>query len=199
LRLRKGLNYDIRTPPMKIEVEVADTIDVVANGARASVPFPSAGYGGHELVVLGSERFLALYLFSGQSEVGWELFELQPQLRHLGGLPYLLGEGHPPVFSADEKWLAMVSTLRDIGPDEDDPDALAIDWAEVRLQPLPGGPVAACTLRLRFDEPPPEREPEYPRLVMVGPPEPLELELPWGGRCYVPFPLQHSFVLPGPR
>lgn len=186
---------------MNIQVEIGGTIDVVANGARVSLPYPSRGCGGHELVVSASGRYLALFLYSGQGELGWELFELRPRLRHLGGLPYVSGEGRAPVFSADEKWLAMVSTLRDIGPDideDDDPDGLEIAWAEVRLQSLPDGPVEVCTLRLRFDEPPPEREPEYPSLVMLRPPEPIAVELPWGERCDVPFPLLHSFVLPGP-
>ncbi len=92
----------------------------------------------------------------------------------------------------------MVSTLRDIGPDDDEPDALVIPWAEVRLQPLPHGPLALCTLILRFEAPPAEREPEYPRLVEVSPPEPLLAELPWGGQCRVPFPLPATFVTHGP-
>ncbi len=183
---------------MQIEVEVAETIEVVANGSRVSIPIPSAGYGGHELVGSSSERFLALFLYSGQSEVGWELFELRPQLRHVGGLPYVFGEGHSPVFSPDERWLAMVSTIRDIGPDDDDSDALEIDWAEVRLQPLPHGPLAVCTLRLKFAQRPAEREPEYPVLVVVRPPEPLRVDLPWGGQCLVPFPLPAAISAPGP-
>ena len=139
-----------------------------------------------------------LHLFSGQGEFGWELFEL-PRLRRIGGLPYVRGEGHPPVFSADERWVATISTLRDIGPDDDDPDAVEIDWAEVRLQPVAAGPLAVCTLRLRFGAPPAEREPEYPQLIAVRPPNAIEVLLPWGARCTLPFPLPMTLVVPGPE
>jgi hypothetical protein len=86
---------------LKVNVYIAKTIDLVAEGRRVSLPYPASGYGGHELVVSPSDRYLALFLYSGQSEVGWELFEL-PGLRHIGRLPYIFGEGEPPVFSAGQ-------------------------------------------------------------------------------------------------
>jgi hypothetical protein len=180
----------------KVAVQVGKTIDLIAEGSRASLPYPAAGYGGHELVVSPSGKYLALFLYSGQSEVGWELFEL-PTLRHIGGLPYVFGEGAAPVFSADEKGLAMLSTLRDIEPDDDDPDATVIDWAELRLQPLPTGALSTCTIQLRFEEPPEEREPEYPRIVHLGTAE-VTMALPWGGQRTLPLPLPRATEIPGP-
>jgi hypothetical protein len=50
---------------MKLDVEIGETIDVVGNGARVSLPFPSQGYGGHELVVSPSARYLGLNLYFG--------------------------------------------------------------------------------------------------------------------------------------
>ncbi|HEX5634951.1 MAG TPA: hypothetical protein VFX50_17025, partial [Gemmatimonadales bacterium] len=61
--------------------------------ARAPLPYPVAGYGGHELVLSAQERYLALFLYSGQSEVGYELFGFRPELVHLGGFAYVFGEG----------------------------------------------------------------------------------------------------------
>src|SRR5262245_41871257 len=86
------------------------TVQWIAGGATGEIvlPYPQFGHGGHELVVSPNEDYLALYLFSGQSEQGWELFSLVPELRHVGSLPYVEGEGDPPQFSLDGRWLAMM-------------------------------------------------------------------------------------------
>jgi hypothetical protein len=183
---------------MALEVLVGETIDISSGGERVRLPIPGAGYGGHEVVMSASGRHVALYLFSGQSEFAWELFELEPRLRHVGGLPYVFGVGHPPVFSNDETSLAVVSTTRDIGPDDDDPGSVVVDWAEVRVLSLPDGPISLCEIRLEFDAPPAEREPEYPRVAAVQAGEGVTLELPWGGECRIPLPLPRVFVVRGP-
>ncbi len=100
------------------------TVSVVNNRTSSELgqiflPCPSHGYGGHELVVSPHGLYLALFLYSGQSEVGYELFALQPTLQHLGGLPYVFGEGEAPVFSADDRWLAMMwETYNDWSSDD---------------------------------------------------------------------------------
>lgn len=53
-----------------------------------------------------SERFVAMWLLSGQSDIGYELFEVRP-LRHVASLPYSHGEGPAPAFSPDERFVAM--------------------------------------------------------------------------------------------
>lgn len=58
------------------------------------------GIGGVELVVSPDERFLAVFLYSGQSSQGYELFSLEPVVR-VGGLPETLGHGSAPGFSSD--------------------------------------------------------------------------------------------------
>src|SRR5262245_14852795 len=94
----------------KLTFEVDEELLLTLGDARAVLSYPHLGFGGHALVVSADESYLALFLFSGQSEQGWELFEL-PSLKHLGGLPYSEGEGDAPRFSSDSKWLAMLVTV----------------------------------------------------------------------------------------
>lgn len=125
------------------------TMQWIAGGATGEVvlPYPRLGYGGHELIVSPEEDHLALYLFSGQSEQGWELFSLVPELRHAGSLPYVEGEGDPPQFSPDGQWLAMLVAVaprvRDTGDyfestsDASAGDTVVVDWARLYVQHLP--------------------------------------------------------------
>jgi hypothetical protein len=62
------------------------------------------GIGGVELVVSPDERFLAVFLFSGQGTQGYELFGLEP-LGRIGGLPETRGCGSAPSFSPDSQYL----------------------------------------------------------------------------------------------
>lgn len=114
---------------------------------RVLLPYPGAGLGGGAMIVSPDETHAALYVFSGQSQQGYELFALEPELRHLGGLPYVVGEGGVPVFSPDGRWIVMfVGTIVKVhGTDEHaedrlDPDAegdLHVDFAELIVQALP--------------------------------------------------------------
>jgi hypothetical protein len=171
---------------------------------RVSLPYPMAGYGGHELVLSARERFLAVFLYSGQSEQGYELFELRPRLHHLGGLAYVFGEGHPPVFSPDERFIAMASAVDPsfgAGNDLEEPSAegFLIDWAEVRVQELPRGPVHLCTVRLSF----PRRDIEsddarYPEGLRFSPEGGVAFATPWGREVSLGIPMPESILLPGP-
>jgi hypothetical protein len=116
-------------------------------------------FGGSELVVSADERFAAVFYYSGQSEVGYELFALNPKLRHLGGLPYVYGEGSVPAFSPDGDWLVMAISgsrrVRGTGQYAEeafDPDAdgdLLVDWATLYVQRLPDGPIQPFPVGMR--------------------------------------------------
>ncbi len=83
----------------------------VIRPAQASSKVPIAewrgGIGGVELVVSPDERFLAVFVFSGQSTVGYELFSLEPLVR-IGGLPETRGHGSAPSFSPDSQHLVSL-------------------------------------------------------------------------------------------
>jgi hypothetical protein len=116
-------------------------------------PYPSAGVGGLELVVSPDERIAALFVYSGQSQQGWELFALDPiaadprkALRWVSSLPYVKGEGMAPVFSPDGRWLVMAVTAdwcaRMSGEHAEDAldggeGSIVIDWIQLYAQQIP--------------------------------------------------------------
>jgi hypothetical protein len=174
-----------------------------SNGVERSavrLPYPSAGYGGHELVVSPSGRYLALFLYSGQSEVGYELFELTPELAHVGGLPYVFGEGDAPVFSPDERHMVMAwETYFDWWNDE----TIAarsrdseIEWGALAVHELPDGAIFRVPLVARV---PAGWSPEAsswtaPTELQFVAPDALSLRTPWGATPRIPFPLPDVVV-----
>lgn len=126
-----------------------DNVWVALGAERITLPYPTAGLGGGELVVAPDQRHAALWIYSGQSEVGYELFALVPALRHLGGLPYVHGEGVAPVWSPDSRFLAMLVGITPCVHGTDawaeellDPQAqgqLDVDIAELVVQDIVGG------------------------------------------------------------
>src|SRR5215831_21219050 len=97
-----------------VRVEVSNTeIAVVVEApkgevlARTAIPYPTAGCGGYEILLSAKERYLAMFLYSGQSEVGYELFYFRPLLRHICSFGYVFGESLGPVFSSDECRLGL--------------------------------------------------------------------------------------------
>lgn len=116
---------------------------------RIILPYPHAGLGGQVLVVSPDERYAVLFVYSGQSEQGYELFELAPLLQHVCSVPYRRGQGDAPRFSPDGRWLAMVLTTTPIvrGTDQYAEDAfepagqgdVLVDWAELLVQAVPDG------------------------------------------------------------
>jgi len=75
--------------------------------AETGVPFPRLGLAGGRLIVSPRERLVLLALFSGQSEEGYELFQLGDGIVRISGLPYQSGEAADYGFSADESTLVM--------------------------------------------------------------------------------------------
>jgi hypothetical protein len=189
---------------LRLEVSRSQLAVVVDAGGsprtRRTLPYPAHGYGGHEMVVSPGERYLALFLYSGQSEVGYELFELRPELRHVASLPYVYGEGAPPAFSDDERWLVLASALDPyLSPeDESTNDDGSITWAEVRVQEVPAGRIAVCSIWVRLPPNAEEREECcYPEVVSVSG-EVAIIRSPWGGVFEVSLPPQTSVELVQP-
>lgn len=131
-----------------------DAIHVVRarlDGGEESVrlPYPREGVGGVELVVSGDERWVAVFVFSGQSEQGWELFALEPVLGLASRRPYEQGEGRAPRFSPDSRWLVMAMTAspKERGSGRDAEDILGrgvtgqvlLEWATLYLHALLDG------------------------------------------------------------
>lgn len=122
-----------------------------ADRQRIEQPIMRAGIGGVELVVSPDERYAALFVYSGQSEQGYDLFELAPKLRQLDGLAYVPGEGLAPFFAPDSRRVAMAITqtrmIRGteeyaeelLDPDADPDEEILVDWAALYVQDLPAG------------------------------------------------------------
>lgn len=141
---------------------------------RIDLPYPSAGYGGSEVVVSPDERTAAMFVYSGQSQVGYELFRIDAKkglIERVSGMPYEVGEGDAPVFSPDGRWLVMLASAgpyeRDTGeyvedlldPEADDGDEIVADLAQLFVQAIPDigrpGPVerhfVGATIRKNAD------------------------------------------------
>lgn len=195
--------HRIRGGHVRFEVrdELVVSLDAAGARARLALPYPRAGYGGHALVVSPDEDHVALYLFSGQSEQGWELFALRPALRHVGGLAYVEGCGDAPRFSPDGRWLAMLvattprvvatgACFEDVStPDAD--DAVLVEWARLYVHRLGDEqttrhPVTALVPRAVA----PDEVNAWSTYDAMRFPTPTDLEVttPWGERltCRLP-------------
>jgi hypothetical protein len=175
------------------------------------LPSPLEGLGGVELVVSPDERLAALLVYSGQSEQGWELFAIEPVLRHLSSLPYVQGEGLAPVFSPDSRHLAMIVTVepRERGTGENaeallDPEAtgeILIDWATLFIQQVPDGEVEASAIgtwvQRSIDSDEIHGWDLYESLRFTRNHQ-LTVPLPWGGVIELPVPLGGSVTTPSP-
>ena len=110
------------------------------------LPRWKGGVGGMELVVSTDERFIALFMYSGQSSQGYEIFSTQPALKHVGGLPEARGHGTPPVFSPSGRWLvSLIDSDRlvrgtqehfETVQDDASTDLVIVDWARLHVHAL---------------------------------------------------------------
>ena len=182
---------------------------VALEGQQVTMRVPNAGYGGSELVVSPDQRWAALFVYSGQSDQGYELFALEPALKRVGGLPYVYGEGTVPVFSPDSRWLAMVMTteqrVRDSGDYaeeilEDDAEGdVFVDWAKLYAQQLPDGPINNAPVGTTI-----ARSMSYDDLcewnlynaIAYTANDRLSIKLPWGGKADVKLPLSGPITTP---
>lgn len=175
------------------------------------LPVPSSGYGGSELVVSPDQRWAALFIYSGQSEAGYELFALEPALAHVGQLPYVRGEGTVPVFSPDSQWLVMVTTnqRRVRGTGEYAEEVLGegegevlIDWATVHVQRVTDGPVVSTAIgtpvprATSYDE---VAEWTLDNATTFPSNDRIAIQLPWGERIEIALPLSGPITTAAPR
>lgn len=183
-----------------IWVTVEQGLEVVE---EARLPVPACGFGGAELVVSADERWVALFLYSGQSEQGWELFGLEP-LRHVGGTGYVHGMGDAPRFSPDGTWLVMaVSVLPVVRGTEEyaeealdgSTDELVLDWGALYTQRVPHGPILVTPIGTpvpRTTEPDVVHSWEiYDTLEIAD--DHVVIRLPWGSTV-APLPLEGAIT-----
>jgi hypothetical protein len=178
--------------------------------ARLSLPAPDAGVGGHEFILSPNERFAALFMYSGQSEEGYELFAVEPSLRHVASLPYVGGEGLGPAFSPDEAWIALASAKNPaldaeagelpLGDDGTVAEDAHLDWAELRLQRTSGGPVSLSTIRIPVPKGAPAQRDEsgYPEGLSFPSKSEVQFTADWGETFRLPIPLPATFDGKGP-
>lgn len=195
-----------------IRLETKNALTVIVEGGaeapqRIALPYPNAGYGGHELLLSKDETYLVLALYSGQSEQGYELFTYRPELKQIASVPYAYGEGAWPAFSSDERFLAMVSvTNPGLYVDEEDmldgvvttqPCVLA--WAEVHVRALPEGIVQRCVVDVQLPAGSPFEGDDsyYPKGLTVSASE-VSFRTDWGAQVRIPLPLPEVLVIEGP-
>ncbi len=193
---------------IRVEVEYPNLSVVVEGRGSVRVPYPRAGYGGHELLLSAEETYLAMWLYSGQSEVGYELFEFSPALRHLGGLPYVVGEGVGPAFSADERLLALTWATNpglcveaeDLHREGRTIGDRSIEWATVRIQELPSGPATTSRISVQVpaDFPLEGDENYYPTRVRFVHGREVRFDTDWGTEVRVALPLPEVVTIKGP-
>lgn len=112
--------------------------------STVQLAYPNAGYGGSAVSISPRGLYAAAMLYSGQSEVGYELFALDPTLQRLAGMPYVLGECDltAPAFSPDDRFVALAVERSSWWFDEDAPS----DDADVDLDTARGGITIWSTL-----------------------------------------------------
>jgi len=190
-----------------IDAEIVVLVET-ANGeelARAAIPYPVQG-AMHELLLSASERYLAMFLCSGQSELGYELFHFRPRLQHICSFGYVFGEGYGPVFSSNERWFGLAwSTNPELGLMDEEVEYLPngeclVDWATLRVQELPPGRATRCNFRVRVgpEFPPEGLEAFYPEALEIVREE-ARFHTAWGEEVRAPLPLPGLLIIPGPR
>lgn len=177
------------------------SLEATERTERIALPRWIGGVGGMELVVSADERHAALFIYSGQSSQGYELFALEPSLSHLGGLPETRGKSTGPLFSPGGDWLVSLidveRCVRGTGDhfetvqDDSATDRIIVDWAQLYVQRVPHGDVCCVEVGV-----------EVPRALEVE--EVLDwdaydavsfdgddiavLRMPWGELLPVPLP-----------
>ncbi len=125
------------------------------DGSTRSVllPYPRAGLGGGRIIVSPSEQMAVLSIYSGQSEEGYELFNIADAITRVGGLGYEFGEFASYCFSPDETLLVMALAFTcsewwlpwDDGEAEPDgAERLAFGFGQLRLHEVATGKISVA-------------------------------------------------------
>lgn len=178
--------------------------------SEVALPFPSAGYGGAVLSISHHANFAAALLYSGQTEVGYELFALSPTLQHVGGMPYLFGECDftPVQFSPDEALAAFASEKPfwwgDPNEADTDWDTPAVggraEWAALFVHRLgenrPSRHVLVVDVQAGWH---PSEDPTWPAALRFESTNTLSLKVPWASRFSFEIPVnQQPILIPSP-
>lgn len=178
--------------------------------AECQLPSPSCGVGGMELAVSPDATWAALWLYSGQSEEGYEVFSL-PSLARIGALPCQAGKsGSPCVFSPDGRWLALVIEPNCIwwsGKEDRDWDTPAeggkVRWATLFLHrkgdATPGAHPIFVDVPAGFFPDEKHQGNTYPEHVRFVDDGHLGFDLPWGGVAVVGIPVRGKISVAPPR
>jgi len=110
-----------------------------SGGELASFTLPTrfhGNFGGSEIVFSPRGGFAAIFMHSGQSEQGYELFAVAGEVRHLGGVPFVIGAGGPPVFAPDDRRVIFVNFRGVAASWSDDDQGARVNYAQVFVQSL---------------------------------------------------------------
>jgi hypothetical protein len=180
--------------------------------SELTLPYPSAGYGGSVLSISPQANYAAAVLYSGQSEVGYELFSLTPTLQHIGGMPYVCGESDltPIQFSTDERLAAIAieeGCLWWVDPEDEDADwdtpALGgrVEWAGLYVHRL--GDTQPSRHGLVVDLPTgwcPSDDGTWPAELRFEAAKSLSLVVPWDTRFAFAIPhYKEPILIPSPK
>jgi hypothetical protein len=129
---------------------IRNGVQVTRDGDRApehAAVAWSGGVGGLELVGSPDGRYAVLFVFTGQSSQGYELFAIAPTLARIGGLAQVHGHGDAPRFSPDARWLVALidqdPRVRGSGDyfemiqDDDADDFVIVEWAQLHVHRIP--------------------------------------------------------------
>ena len=189
-------------------------LTIVTPGAPDEVArfSPRTQVGGFEFVVSRDEQYVALFIYSGQSSQGYELFALRPTFTHIGGMPETPGHGSPPMFSPDSSWLAMFMDGEYLARGTDDDfeelydersDARAVlDWACLHVLHLPSRTLTSVDIGVEM---PLSTDPdvyygwETYGAARFASGDVVVLRMPWGAQMRVPLPPEGAVTaLDGP-
>jgi hypothetical protein len=173
--------------------------------AKLQLPFPSAGLGGGALVLSPSERLALVTMYSGQSEEGYQLLQIQEGLRLIASEPYRFGESASYCFAPDESVLAMALPFSctdwwlpwDDGElERDDQGQRTFSFGELQFRDLKTQVSIASLIKVR---PPQDWEPSRAQYdpdlrPRFADPEHLRFQMPWG-EVEVRYPPAEDIVL----
>ena len=166
--------------------------------ARFEPRTPVAQYA---FVVSPDERYLALFIDSGRSEHGYELFQVRPTFAHVGGLPATPGEGSPPLFSPEGNWAVTFvpdgHRVRGTGEhftdlfDKGSDARVTLDWASLHVLHVPDGTWHRADVGVEmpvFTYPHEYTDWGTDGAARFSADDVVVLRMPWGSEVTVPLP-----------